>query len=134
MGQAGIVCHGIGKLAPLRCIEEVRNIGWCLYSKRTVELNKWLTLLTALGSDDNHTIGCTGTVDGCGSTILQNFDRLDIIRVEGGKTVVTESAIDDIERFCCTKRSSTTDYDIYIGSGNTCLLDDFNTRGATLEG
>ena len=37
----------------------------------------------ALGGDDNHTVGCTGSVNGSGGGILEHGHALDVGRVDG---------------------------------------------------
>ena len=37
--------------------------------------------------DDNHTVGTTGTVDGCGRYIFQHLDALDVGRIQKGQRV-----------------------------------------------
>ena len=51
------------------------------------ELNLRLTSFTTLGSDDNDTVGTTGTVNSCSRGILQNFDILNIMRVDHAQRV-----------------------------------------------
>ena len=47
-----------------------------------LDINTGFTLLTTLGSDNNHTVSRTGTVDSCRSGILQNLHRSDIIGID----------------------------------------------------
>ena len=56
-----------------------------------------LGLSTALGSDDDHTIGSLRTVDSGGCGIAEHVDALDIVGSHHGD-VDTGNAIDDIVR------------------------------------
>ena len=47
-----------------------------------LDINTGFTLLTTLGSDNNHTVSRTGTVDRCRSRILQNFHGSNIIGID----------------------------------------------------
>ena len=44
------------------------------------EVHLWLTLLTLLGGDDNHTVRCTRTVDSGSRSILEDSHVLDVVR------------------------------------------------------
>ena len=65
------------------------------HSTVVAELN--LTGLTLLGGHEDHTVGSTGTVNGCRSSILQHVDALDIVRVDTVE-VTTCYTIDYIKR------------------------------------
>ena len=39
-------------------------------------------LLTSLGGDDDHTVGCAATIQGCSGSTLQHGHVLDIVRVD----------------------------------------------------
>ena len=100
-----------------------------------------LTLTTALGSDNNDTIGCTSTIKGSSCCILQNINSLDVLRINTSDSITNtvdviwiiehirsqayrvckNNTIQDPKRFTVTNQST--------GSTNTNLCSgvDFTT-------
>ena len=72
-----------------------------------VDLHR-LVLLTVLGSDDNHTICSTRTVDGACRSVLQHLDGLDVVRREVANGRTHGHTVDDIQRSGASERTQTT--------------------------
>ena len=62
-----------------------------------VELDAGLAALAVLGGDEHHAVGTTRTVDGRRGGVLEDFNRLDVVGVDG-VDVVGSHTIDHIER------------------------------------
>ena len=77
-------------------VEHVELAGKCLPANISVVGNLAGTFFSALGGNENHTVGSLRTVDGSRGCILQHVDALDIGRVEGGD--VTGHTVDKVER------------------------------------
>ncbi len=71
------------------------------------------TFRTFLGSNDNHTIGSTRTVNGSSRSILQNLNRFRIGRIEVNARIGNHS-IDDPQRRVVAQRAYTTNLNIGI--------------------
>ena len=57
------------------------------------------TFHTALGLDEDDTVGAARTVDGCGRTILEHGDFLDILGVDGQEVgELFLSGVGEVER------------------------------------
>ena len=46
-----------------------------------------LALVASLRGDDDDTVGGLRTVDGCGSSVFQDIDALDVLRVDTGNGI-----------------------------------------------
>ena len=123
-------------LCPLRGGEQVELLGHAAHAQRIVVVHVRLTLaqLTFLGGDENHAVSTARAVDGSGRHILQDFDTLDVIGVDGGQGVQTaldstdtrgvvgrileiDKAIDHIERFVGRiHRVAATNTDMTVGT------------------
>ena len=57
--------------------------------------NGSLALLAALGRHEDHAVGGAGTVDGCGSRILEDFDGGDVGRVQVVDAAVNRHSVHD---------------------------------------
>ena len=58
------------------------------YGNRTVVADfRSLTVLSFFRSDNDDTVGSTGTINGCSRSIFQHRKRLNIFRIHHGKTV-----------------------------------------------
>ncbi|CCY37512.1 unknown [Alistipes sp. CAG:831] len=64
----------------------------------SLEIHVYAAFLTFLGSDDNDTVGTTGTVQGSGRCVLQHGHRLDILRVDGVDITVIGDTVNHIQR------------------------------------
>ena len=82
---------------PLCSIVEFKISANILYRNISVIGNLELALLTSLGSDKNHTIRRTCTIDGLRGSILEDFHRLDVIGVDVVDTA-HRHAVNDIQR------------------------------------
>ena len=81
-----IVLNHLGLAAPVR------------ETPRGIEPYRRLGTLATLGGNDNHTIGCTRTVDGSSRGILEHVDGSDIIGVDLADTTVRDNAVHDEQR------------------------------------
>ena len=75
---------------------------------REVIVNLCLAHLTLLGSNEDNTIGCTCTINGTRSGILQHLDTLDVARVEIIQATLDRHAVYDIERVRVVDGTCTT--------------------------
>ena len=95
------------------------------------EIHLYIALLTVLGCNQNHTVGSYRTVDGSGSTILQNLHRLDVLRVHA--VDIARKTIHDIKRFVISECLDTTNLDAHTGTGVTATSQDVHTGYLTLQ-
>ena len=58
--------------------QHIHHLRTGLHTVGSIEVYLQTALLSLLGSDDDDTIGCTGTIDGCRRSILQHSHTLDI--------------------------------------------------------
>ena len=65
---------------------------------RRVETYCRLGAFATLGSDDDHTVGCTRTVDSGCRSVLQYVDGCDVIGIDFADTTIRDNAIDDEQR------------------------------------
>ena len=72
--------------AILGCVHHVHSLRQELHAYGCVEVDACCHGLVALGVDENHTIGCLGTIDS--GSVLEHFDGLDVVHVDGSKEVV----------------------------------------------
>ena len=88
---------------------------WTLVNVRptysTIVAELYLTGLTLLGSNENHTVSSTCTIDGSGCSIFQHVDALDIVRVDTIK-VATSYTVNNIKRCIVADGALTTDVNI----------------------
>ena len=114
----GILLTRISLPELIHCIN--RPIASCLIvsaccrllpSKLTAITNCCLSILvrTALGCNQNHTIGSTRTIDCCSRSVLDYGNRLNVVRIHSVE--VTDSAIDNNDRLSTINRGDTTDID-----------------------
>ena len=114
------------------------------------ELHLWLTCLTTLGSDDNDTVGTTRTINSCSRGILQDFDILDIMRVDHAQRVtallilgstiawsrtgIEWDTIHDVKRLRRSReRVGTTYHDTHTTTRSTVALVNLHTCHLTLH-
>ena len=102
-------------LSELLGVEHLHLVRIRLYGHRTVEVHMYLTFLTSLGGDDDHTVGSTATVDRGRGSILQHLDTLDIITVELVHARLGRHTIYNIKRIVVVQGTDTTDT---YGSGS----------------
>ena len=75
-----------------------------------------LVFLTALGRDDNHTVGSTRTVDSTCRSVLQHLNGLDVVRREVTDSCTHGHTVNDIERSSTSERTDTTDTYRWVGT------------------
>ena len=73
-----------GNRCPIRCIQKIQVFGRSINTNIGSYVYGWHTLgiATTLSSNDNDTIGCSRTIDGCRRSILQYIDALDVGRID----------------------------------------------------
>ena len=84
------------------------------------------TSRTFLGGNEDDTVRCAGTIDGAGSSILQNVDALNVV----GREVVnigTGHTIYYIERCIGTCGTHTTNHDLVTLTGLSRVHHDVHT-------
>ena len=99
-------------IAPLVGIQQIQATGVGLHRQRSIEGDRGLALLRALGRDDDDTIGSLRTIDGGRGGIFQHLDRLYVIAVDNGTGVLTgHHTVDHVKRAVgiATERGGTTD-------------------------
>ena len=74
-------------ISPLPSIEIIQLLADAAPSESGIITERVTTMRTFLGGDDDHTVGTTGTVDGCGGYIFQYLNALDITGVEEGQGI-----------------------------------------------
>ena len=89
--------------------------------------------LAAAGRDHDHAVTGFGTVDGGGSTILQDFHRFNIVRVDTRDGVGT-ATVHDVERVGGTVGGDTTNLDARRGARTGGAGEHLDTGGLALEG
>ena len=135
------VCHRIEHVDLLGDVRETPTAG---------ELHLWFACLASLGSDDNDTIGTTRTIDCCGRGILQDFDVLDVMRVDHaqritalltlgsaiawGRTSIKWDTIHNIQRLGRGReRVGTTYHDTHTTTRSAITLVDLHTCHLSLH-
>ena len=88
-----------------------------------------------LGGDEHHAVGGAGTVQGGGSRVLQDGDRLDVIGVDVGDRSVERNAVHHIERSAVgVDGTETTDTDAAGGTRLAGCRGELHAGGNTFEG
>ena len=140
VGIVGIV--GSEELSEGIGAEHVDLLGHGLHRTGHVDVHARLRAsLTLLRGNENHTVRSTATIDGGGRSILQDGERLDVVRVDGVQHVTTADAcsadrqtVDDDQRVVRgRKRRAATDADGTAGTRRTTVGRDLHTRGLTLQ-
>ena len=98
-------------LAELLGIEHFHLVGVGLNCQTGIEVDSHLALLASLGSDDDHTIGSTASVNTGRCGILQHLDALDVVTVQFVHTGLCGHTVDDVERVVVVQRTDTTNAD-----------------------
>ena len=103
-----------------------------LHTVREVVVDHGLSLFTGLGGYQDNTVCGTGTVNGCGSGILQDVNALNVIGVDvvdaaGGH------AVHNVKRAGMVDGADTTDNHRCTGTRGTGSLGYLHTGGHTLE-
>ena len=108
-----------------------------------IEVHLYSTLLSLLGGNDNDTVRCTGTIDGCRRSILQYSHALDIRRVDHAEEVAAVTrdttllqwhAIEHDKRVVAgVQRCTTTHTDGTTCWGRTTVGHDLYTRNLTID-
>ena len=78
----------VGYLDELLGVEEVVHPGRGTEAHPSVIVDLYRTALALLGGDQDDAVGCAGAVDGCGGTVLQDFEGLDVGGIDVGHGVV----------------------------------------------
>ena len=95
VGIASLVVEiGLLKLCPFGGVEQVEVLAHTAQPDAVAirDVGFLLTKFPFLGGDEDDTVGTTRTVDGGGTHVLQHFDALDVVGVDGGKRI--EAAFD----------------------------------------
>ena len=127
----GILVHHLMHLLIAFSIQEVEVLRYLSKAEVRTEINLSLALLTVLGCNQNHTVGSYRTIDGSGSTILQNLHRLDVLRVHA--VDIAWETVHNIKRFIATGCLDTTNLDAHTGTGVTTTSQDVYTGYLTLQ-
>ena len=83
------------------------------------------SLAARLGSHQNHTVGCTGTINSSRSSIFQDFNRSNIRRVQIVDTTAHRHTIDNVQGVGTIYRTDTTNTNLRIRirlTGRLCNL------------
>ena len=78
----GHTSHCRSKGTELISREHIKTLGHTAYRDIAVVIELQGTVSAFLGGDDNHTVRCTRTVDGCCRSILQHSESLDVVGVD----------------------------------------------------
>ena len=113
------------------CIKHIKVLSNLSEAQIGTEIHLYITLLTILGCNQNHTVGSYRTIDGSGSTILQNLHRLDVLRVHA--VDIARETVHNIKRFVIAECLDTTNLDAHTGTGITTTLQDVHTGYLTLQ-
>ena len=95
--------------------------------------NGRLALGAALGGYEHDAVRSTGAVNGGGSCILQDFNGLDIRRIEVVDATVDRHAVHDVERVGIVDGADTTDLDLGAGARLTGSLGNLHAGDLALE-
>ena len=93
-----------------------------------------LSLDAVTGSHQDHTVGGTGAIDGCGGRILQDFHRLDVIGVQVVDATVDRHSVHDEERVGIVNGADTTNFDLGTGTRLAGCLSNLYTRYFAFDG
>ena len=114
-------------------IEQLALTPRILPSHREIILYDSLSDTASLGGNKNHTIGCTRTIHSSRSCIFQNFDALNITRIQIVDTTLNRHSIYDVERVGTIHGTRTT-YAYLAGSTRlTTSRRNLYTRYQSLE-
>jgi len=89
--------------------------------------------LSAFGGDQDDPVGGPGAVNGGGSRILEDVDRLDITGVKGVQRTSGHS-VDDVKRGGIAGGAQTADVDVVAFADLAGTLGDVDPRGLALKG
>src|SRR5574344_2161577 len=127
-----VIIHLLVNLFVLVSVKELKLIGYVSHADVGAEVNLCFTLLTVLGSHDNHTVSGYRTVDSGCCTVFQYLHGLNILRVNG--IDVTRETIDNVKGFVVTESFHTTDFHANTSTSITTGLLDIHTGNLTLQG
>ena len=123
--------------------QHIHHLRTGLHTVGGTEVYLQIALLSLLGSDDDDTIGCTGTIDGCRRSILQHGHALDIrwvdhteevAAVTRNTTLLQWHAIEYDKRVVAgVQRGTTTHTDGTTRRGRTTVRHDLHTRNLTID-
>ena len=147
-----ILIQFIPKANPLLSIQIVEFLGDLAPTKGGVITDIVLAVGAFLGSDDDHTVGTTRTIDSGSRNVLQHLDALNIRRIQerqrikrsitglgtstgGGRIIIDDETINHVEGFVTTRDTiTTTDADDAGSTRLTRGLCDVQTSHSTLQG
>ena len=98
-----------------------------------VKVHFYLTILAALGGDDDNTVGGAATVNGSGSGVFQDLDGLDVVTVEFMHAGLGGDTVDDVQRVVVVEGSHTTDPD-GGSAGRATVRTDIHSGNTALQG
>ena len=114
-------------------LEHIHLFPAILESPVRIEVDVHLAFATGLGSDDDHTVGSTATVDSGGRSVLEDLHRLDVGRRQPFD-VTRDHSIDHIQRVVTAQsRTDTADTDGSRLTGLTRTGSDCHTGGTALQ-
>ena len=123
--------------------QHIHHLRTGLHTVGGIEVYLQTALLSLLGGDDDDTIGCTGTIDGCRRSILQHSHALDIRWVDHTEEVAAVTrdttllqwhTIEHDKRVVAgIQRSTTTHTDGTTCWGRTTVGHDLHTRNLTID-
>ena len=103
-------------------------------AQRSIQRDTALSFHTALGGNDDHSIGSTRTIDSCRRSIFQNLHTLNVFRIDALQTGFTHHAVHHIKRFVALIDGiRPTDTDFYRTARNT-VAHHIDTGYTTLQG
>ena len=117
----------------IACTEHILLLGNLLPAVVCVVANLGLTLLTALGGNQDYTVSTTATIDGGRRSILKYGDILDIIGGDVADALNRES-VDNVERVVALcDRTTTTHANLYFSVWRTFGCGNLHTRHLTSQ-
>ena len=142
-GAAGTV-HMNHQPAEFHTVQHIHILG--VLAQGAGEVHVYVNLVVVLGAllggDDDNTVGCTGTEDGGGRSVLQHGEALDIGRVDGGQRVCHAvdaylrdgEAVDHDQRVVVgLQGGAATDTDGVAGTRSTITGGHHHTGALTLQ-
>ncbi len=104
------------------------------------EVDLGLAAFAFLGGDDDHTVGCTATIDGCCGGVLEDGEALDVVGGNHGQGaqrtvgVVHGHSVDNDQRIVGgVERSTAADADVGTGAGVTAVGCNYHTGACTYQ-
>ena len=120
-----VILLGNGRNGDVAIVGQMRNRG---------------SLFALLGGDDDHTVRCARTINSCSRGVLQNGERLNVVRVDHSHhvthtcccTIGDGQSVDNQQRVIAgIQRSTTTNTNLGSGTWRTTAGDNVNTGNLT---